>query len=238
MTMLGYLLGSVFPPITKQIDKVIIVIIAVSLIPGAISWLAEPQQEARDACRWPPERGEFEGDSKADARDQSARPARRAAPRIAFPKKNAPPTEAEFIARLPLASGRRLEMLRAFLKKQKGVAEDLYFFGPKTGWAYRYLRDAQQSVGSILIHDEQLLGVVALDPAATAAVDWNALSPVGAEGQAPGARQPGAAVDRPAARRPGRRRLQGGGQGQARRAAARAAARPHLRPAGIAAPGE
>jgi hypothetical protein len=34
-------------------------------------------------------------------------------------------------------------------------------------------------VGSILIHDEQLLGVVALDPAATAAVEWNALSAVG-----------------------------------------------------------
>jgi hypothetical protein len=71
-----------------------------------------------------------------------------------------------------------MEMLRAFLKKQKGVAEDLFFFGPKTGWAYRYLRDSQQSVGSILIHDEHLVGVVALDPAAAAAVDWNALSPV------------------------------------------------------------
>jgi membrane-associated protein len=40
MTMLGYLLGSVYPPITKQIDKLIIVIIAVSLMPGAISWLS------------------------------------------------------------------------------------------------------------------------------------------------------------------------------------------------------
>jgi membrane-associated protein len=40
MTMLGYLLGSVWPPITKHIDKVIIVIIAVSLMPGAISYLA------------------------------------------------------------------------------------------------------------------------------------------------------------------------------------------------------
>ena len=39
MTMLGYLMGSVYPPITKQIDKVIIVIIVVSLMPGAISWL-------------------------------------------------------------------------------------------------------------------------------------------------------------------------------------------------------
>jgi len=40
MTMLGFTLGQIYPHITKQIDKVIIVIIAVSLIPGAIGWLA------------------------------------------------------------------------------------------------------------------------------------------------------------------------------------------------------
>ena len=40
MTMLGFTLGKIYPPITKQIDKVIIVIIFVSLLPGAISWLA------------------------------------------------------------------------------------------------------------------------------------------------------------------------------------------------------
>src|SRR5262249_25411160 len=39
MTMLGFLLGHLYPPITKQIDKLIIVIIAVSLLPGAISYL-------------------------------------------------------------------------------------------------------------------------------------------------------------------------------------------------------
>src|SRR5436190_6802305 len=39
MTMLGFTLGKVYPPITKQIDKVIIVIIFVSLLPGAISYL-------------------------------------------------------------------------------------------------------------------------------------------------------------------------------------------------------
>jgi len=38
--LLGYVMGNVYPPITKQIDKVIIVIIAVSLMPGTISWLA------------------------------------------------------------------------------------------------------------------------------------------------------------------------------------------------------
>jgi membrane-associated protein len=40
MTMLGFTLGKFYPPITKQIDKVILVIIAVSLIPGAVSWLS------------------------------------------------------------------------------------------------------------------------------------------------------------------------------------------------------
>jgi membrane-associated protein len=39
MTLLGFSLGKVYPPITKQIDKVIIVIIFVSLIPGAVSYL-------------------------------------------------------------------------------------------------------------------------------------------------------------------------------------------------------
>jgi membrane-associated protein len=40
MTMLGFTLGKVYPPITKQIDKVIIVVIFVSLVPGMVSWLA------------------------------------------------------------------------------------------------------------------------------------------------------------------------------------------------------
>jgi len=40
MTMLGFTLGKIHPQITKQIDKVIIVIIAVSLMPMVISWLA------------------------------------------------------------------------------------------------------------------------------------------------------------------------------------------------------
>jgi membrane-associated protein len=39
MTLLGFVLGKVYPPITKQIDKVIVVIIAVSLIPAAIGWV-------------------------------------------------------------------------------------------------------------------------------------------------------------------------------------------------------
>jgi hypothetical protein len=70
-------------------------------------------------------------------------------------------------------------MVRGFLTKQRGVTEELYYYGPKTGWALRYLRNVQQSICSILIHDERLLGVVALDSATSAAIDWPALSPVG-----------------------------------------------------------
>jgi membrane-associated protein len=46
MTMLGYTLGKVYPPITKQIDKLIIVIIFVSLLPGMISWVMNRKKPA------------------------------------------------------------------------------------------------------------------------------------------------------------------------------------------------
>jgi Protein of unknown function (DUF3788) len=99
-------------------------------------------------------------------------------PRAAFPKKNLPPSETEFAARLPLALGKRFETVRAFLKKQSGVVEELYYYGPKTGWAYRYVRGAQ-SLCSIMIHDDRLMGIVALDAAAQTAIVWEGLSPLG-----------------------------------------------------------
>jgi membrane-associated protein len=46
MTMLGFSLGKIYPPITKQIDKVIIVIIFVSLLPGMIGWVANRKKGA------------------------------------------------------------------------------------------------------------------------------------------------------------------------------------------------
>ena len=98
--------------------------------------------------------------------------------RAAFPKKNLPPNATEFSARLPLALGKRFETVRGFLTKQPGVAEELYYYGPKTGWAYRYVRGAQ-SLCSIVIHDERLMGIVALDVAAQTAIVWEGLSPVG-----------------------------------------------------------
>jgi len=46
MTLLGFTLGKAYPPITKQIDKVIIVIIAVSLMPMAISYLLNRRKKS------------------------------------------------------------------------------------------------------------------------------------------------------------------------------------------------
>jgi len=116
--------------------------------------------------------------AKAAPAKAQAKPPAKKPPRAAFPKKNLPPSEAEFSARLPLALGKRFETVRAFLKKQPAVSEELYYYGPKTGWAYRYVR-GPQSLCSIVIHDERLMGIVALDPAAQTAIVWEGLSPVG-----------------------------------------------------------
>jgi membrane-associated protein len=53
MTVLGYGLASVYPSITKHIDKLIIVIIFVSLLPAMISWLRN-RSAKRDAATAPP----------------------------------------------------------------------------------------------------------------------------------------------------------------------------------------
>lgn len=116
---------------------------------------------------------------KAAAKPMPAKPiAKPARAKVPFSKKNQPPSEAEFLARLPLATGKKFEAVRTFARKQKGVAEDLYYYGPKTGWAYRYARGGQ-SLATIMIHDGYLMGIVALDAAALAEVDFAALSEVG-----------------------------------------------------------
>jgi hypothetical protein len=98
--------------------------------------------------------------------------------RVAFPKKNQPPTAAAFAARLPLTLGKRFEMVRSYLLRQKDVREDVYFYGPKTGWALRYLM-GEQPLCSLLLHEDSPVGIVALSASSSAAVDWKALSPVG-----------------------------------------------------------
>ena len=97
--------------------------------------------------------------------------------KVAFPKKSQPPTQAEFAARLPAPVGKRFEMLRTFLTK-RGASEDFFYYGPRTGWACRYLMH-EQSLCSILLSSGHLIGIVALDTGAQARVTWDELSDVG-----------------------------------------------------------
>jgi hypothetical protein len=99
-------------------------------------------------------------------------------PKVAFPKKNQPPTAAAFAARLPLTLGKRFETARSYLLRQKDVREDVYFYGPKTGWALRYLIE-DRPLCSLLLYEDAPVGIVALSADASAAVDWKSLSPVG-----------------------------------------------------------
>jgi Protein of unknown function (DUF3788) len=101
----------------------------------------------------------------------------RAAPKVAFPKKAQAPTHAEFAARLPAPVGKRFEVLRTYLKKQ-GAAEDFFYFGPRSGWAYRYLK-GEQSLCSIHLSAGRLVGIVSLDSATQSNVGWDGLSDVG-----------------------------------------------------------
>jgi hypothetical protein len=103
-------------------------------------------------------------------------------PRVAFPKKNQQPTPAAFTARLPLSLGKRFEAARLFLLKQKEVAEDVYFYGPSTGWALRY-QSSGKPLCSLLLHSGLPVAIISLDATASAAVDWRALSPVGQRAQ-------------------------------------------------------
>jgi hypothetical protein len=99
-------------------------------------------------------------------------------PRIAFPKKNQPPTVAQFAALLPLPVGKRFESVRSFLGKQRDVTEDVYFYGPKSGWGLRYLASGRP-VCSLFVHGDRPLGIVSLDADASDGVDWKSLSEVG-----------------------------------------------------------
>jgi hypothetical protein len=121
--------------------------------------------------------------SKAQPAPAAPRPARASQPpRVAFPKKNQQPTPAAFTARLPLALGKRFEAARTFLLKQKEVVEDVCFYGPSTGWALRYLCGGRP-LCALLLHSDLPVAIVSLAATANAAVDWQALSPVGQRAQ-------------------------------------------------------
>ena len=99
-------------------------------------------------------------------------------PKIAFPKKNQPPTVAQFAAMLPLPVGKRFENVRTFLTKQKNVTEDVYFYGPKSGWGLRYLASGRPFC-TLFVHGDRPVGIVSLEASASERVDWRALSEVG-----------------------------------------------------------
>lgn len=113
--------------------------------------------------------------AKANGKPAAAKPAK--PPRVAFPKKNQPPTAAAFAALLPLPLGKRLESVRTFLLKQKKITEDVYFYGPRSGWGLRYLVDGRPLV-TLFIHGDRPLSILSLDAAANQAIDWSALSDV------------------------------------------------------------
>jgi hypothetical protein len=124
------------------------------------------------------------------AKPPSRSPQKPAAPRVAvpvkrgvraqpaFPKKNQPPAVAAFAARLPLALGRKFEHMRKFLTRQEGVSEDVYYYGPKSGWALRYLDGGRRPLCALLVNGDRSLGIVSLDARANAAIDWKGLSRV------------------------------------------------------------
>ena len=125
-----------------------------------------------------PEKKRAPTDTKTKPSAKGSQAGASTTPKVAFHKKNLPPTAAAFAARLPLTLGKRFEMARSFLLRQKDVREDVYFYGPKTGWALRYLV-GEQPLCSLLLHEDCPVGIVALPEAAAAAVDWKKLSRVG-----------------------------------------------------------
>ena len=134
-------------------------------------------------ARTPPDKKSSPRPSKAQPAPVAPRPVRAPQPpRVAFPKKNQQPTPAAFTARLPLALGKRFEAARSFLLKQKEVVEDVYFYGPSTGWALRYLCGGKP-LCALLLHSDWPVAIVSLEAAASAAVDWQALSPIGQRAQ-------------------------------------------------------
>jgi hypothetical protein len=125
------------------------------------------------------QKAEKTADTKVDRKTAASKPpSKPGRTKVPFPKKNHPPTEAEFLARLPLPVGKKFEAVRVFLKKQASVVEDLYFYGPKTGWAFRYRR-GPHSLATVTIHGDRLVGIVALDAAAQGEVDFTSLSEIG-----------------------------------------------------------
>jgi hypothetical protein len=108
----------------------------------------------------------------------SGGPRAKAAAKVPFPKKNQPPTPEAFAALLPVTLGKKFDGMRGFLAKHKEVSEDVYFYGPNSGWGLRYVAGGRP-LCTLLVHRARPLGIVSLDAAASEAVQWQDLSAVG-----------------------------------------------------------
>jgi len=98
-------------------------------------------------------------------------------PKVPFPKKAQPPTPTAFAGQLPLPLGRKFDAVRGFLAKHKDVSEDVFFYGPRSGWGLRYVAGGRP-LCTLLVHSARPLGIVSLEPAAAEAVRWDDLSDV------------------------------------------------------------
>ena len=123
-------------------------------------------------------KGDGKGKPAGHAKAPVSKPTAAKPASVAFPKKNQPPSAAAIAARLPLALGKRFEMVRSYLLRQKDVKEDVYFYGPKTGWALRYLQ-VDKPLCVLLLHGDAPVGIVSLSAAVTAVVNWKGLTAYG-----------------------------------------------------------
>ena len=120
----------------------------------------------------------------ADAKDKPPRPtgagARAAGgaaakPRPAFASKTQPPSADEFGRALDPAEGKRFEGTRSFLSRQKGVEEDVFFYGPQTGWGLRY-RDRGAPLCALLVSGQKPFAVVAMTKSVADEIEWSELA--------------------------------------------------------------
>lgn len=99
-------------------------------------------------------------------------------PKPAFPKKAPAPTQEAFVARLPLPVGKKWESVRAFLAKQEGVAEDVHYYGPKSGWGLRYVVGGRTPLCALFLLGDRPIGIVSITGEIDGQIDWAELSPV------------------------------------------------------------
>lgn len=99
----------------------------------------------------------------------------KAKPRPAFAVKKQPPAPDDFAAALEPSDGKRLESTRTFLQRHKGVAEDVFFYGPQAGWGLRYLFEGAP-LCALLVCGQKPFAVVAMTGESRERVDWAEVS--------------------------------------------------------------